>query len=77
MALYDDCLDDEEPHDIAGFIEHSDYLDSLGEALKLFDKYPYWIDMYVIKVHPDFVDEVLSRSNHGVVRRRRHAGVKR
>jgi len=60
MALYDDCADDEVPEDMVGFLEHSDYLDSLGEALKLFDKYPYWIDMYVIKVHPDFVDDILS-----------------
>lgn len=43
-----------------GFPERTDYLDSLGEALKLFDKYPYWIDLYVIEVHPKFVDEVLA-----------------
>jgi len=60
VALYDDCVDDEEPDDIAGFLERADYLDSLGEALKLFDKYPYWIDLYVIEVHPEFVDEVLA-----------------
>ena len=54
------ALDDEGPDDIAGFLEKTDYLDSLGEALKLFDRYPYWIDLYVIEVHPDFVDEVLS-----------------
>lgn len=60
MALYDDCVDDQGPDDIAGFLEHTDYLDSLGEALKLFDRYPYWIDMYVVEVHPDFVDEVLA-----------------
>jgi hypothetical protein len=60
VALYDDCVDDEEPDDIAGFLERTDYLDSLGEALKLFDKYPNWIDLYVIEVHPEFVDEVLA-----------------
>jgi hypothetical protein len=60
MALYDDCVDGEEPDDIAGFLEQTDYLDSLGEALKLFDRYPYWIDLYVIEVHPEFVDEVLA-----------------
>jgi hypothetical protein len=52
MALYDDCVDDEEPDDIAGSLEQTDYLDSLGEALKLFDKYPYWIDLCVIGVAP-------------------------
>jgi hypothetical protein len=60
MALHDDCADDEEPDDIAGFLEKTDYLDSLGEALKLFDRYPYWTDLYVIAVHPEFVDEVLA-----------------
>ncbi len=60
MALYDDCVDDDEPNDITGFLEQTDYLDSLREALKLFDRYPYWIDLYVIDVHPEFVDEVLA-----------------
>ena len=40
MALYDDCVDDEEPADIAGFLDQTDYLESLGEALKLFDRLP-------------------------------------
>ena len=60
MALYDDCVDDGGPGDIAGFLEHTDYLDSLAEALKLFDRYPYWPDLYVVEVHPEFVDEVLA-----------------
>jgi hypothetical protein len=60
MALYDDCVDDGGPGDIAGFLEHTDYLDSLGEALKLFDRYPYWPDLYIVEVHPEFVDEVLA-----------------
>jgi hypothetical protein len=53
-------LDDEEPYGTAPVHEQTDYLDSLGEALRLFDKYPYWIDLCVIEVHPDFVDEVLA-----------------
>lgn len=60
MALYDDCANDEGPDDIAGFLEETDYLDSLGEALKLFDRYPYWTDLYVVKIHPEFVDEVIA-----------------
>jgi hypothetical protein len=70
MALYDDCVDDdEEPPDIAEFLERTDYLDSLGEALKLFDTYPYWINLYVVAVHPKFVDEVLAevRSRGGIL----------
>jgi hypothetical protein len=60
VALYDDCVDDDKPADLTGFFRQTDYLDTLGEALKLFDKYPYWIDLYVVQVHPDFVDEVLA-----------------
>jgi hypothetical protein len=60
MALYDDCVDDEGPGDIAGFLEQTDYLDSLGEALKLFDRYPYWTGLYIVEVHPEFVDKVLA-----------------
>ncbi|MCL5097131.1 MAG: hypothetical protein M1608_06325, partial [Candidatus Omnitrophica bacterium] len=60
MALYDDCVEDGEPDDIAGFLEKTNSFDSLPEALKLFDRYPYWIDMYVVEVHPEFVDQVLA-----------------
>ncbi len=68
VALYDDCVDDDEPQDIGGFLEKSDYFDSLRDALELFDRYPYWITMYVIEVHPDFVEEVLAevRSRGGI-----------
>jgi hypothetical protein len=60
MALYDDCVDEGEPADLTGFFDQTDYLDSLGEALKLFDKYPNWIDLCVVDVHPEFVGEVLA-----------------
>jgi hypothetical protein len=60
MTLYDDCVDDDRPVDVTGFIENSDYFDSLGEALQLFDRYPYWIKLYVVEVHPEFVHEVLA-----------------
>jgi hypothetical protein len=60
VALYDDCVDDGEPDDMDGFLERTDYLDSLAKALTLFDRYPYWIDLYLIEVHPKFVDQILA-----------------
>jgi len=60
MALYDDFVEDGKRNDIAGFFEKTNSFVSLREALKLFDRYPYWVNMYVVEVHPDFVDEVVA-----------------
>jgi hypothetical protein len=59
-AIYKDCIDEEAPDDTARFFEQTDYVDSLSEALKIFDRHPYWIDLHIIEVHPEFVDEVLA-----------------
>ena len=60
VALSENCIDDSEPNDTADFLEHTDYLDSLSEAFKLLDKYPYWIELFIVEVHPEFVEQVLA-----------------
>jgi hypothetical protein len=59
-ALADFCVDDQGLYHIDGLFEQTDYCDSFGEAFKLFDRYPNWVDLYVVEVHPDFVEEVLA-----------------
>lgn len=46
--------------DREGLIDHenSGYFNSFEEALKLFNRYP-WVELYPLKVHPDFLDQVL------------------
>ena len=58
-ALADFWVDDEDPEDV-GLFEQTDYFDSLHEALQLFDEYRGWFNLYVVEVHPEFVDEVLA-----------------
>jgi hypothetical protein len=76
-ALHDFCVDFQEAEDIAGFVEKTDYSDSLSETLTLFDRYPGWINLYPVDVHSAFLDEVLgevrSRGGTGAEARWREA----
>jgi hypothetical protein len=68
IALYDDYVDDGDTADISDFLEKSQYFDTLGEALKLFDRYPEWVHLVPGEVHPEFRDEVFRaiRSRGGI-----------
>jgi hypothetical protein len=59
-TLLEFAVDGEDFGDGAGFFKQTGYCDSLHVALKSFDRYPYWIEMCVLEVHPAFLDEVLA-----------------
>jgi hypothetical protein len=58
MAIYE-SLPEEDRGTPGDYLQQSGYVESLEEALKILDKYP-WFRLYPRNVHPEFFDTIMS-----------------
>ena len=58
MTIYE-SLSDEDRGSPGDYLPQSGYVESLQEALKILDKYP-WITLLPLNVHPEFFDTIMA-----------------